>query len=338
MTTTTLKDSSLVVILSKIEEMSMDDVRGRIGAARFSALHGADERPMFVTLLAGHEGWSTGSLTAGAGPKRKARKRWARAVISELAHKLRSGVPVFLFHGGSRGRRPVGEIVAAAERWVKGVLGAEGLAYISDPEVKERIKAGELDTCSIEAEVECHRDPRAPGDSWIVDTVRKVTGVALGDSRLVRPGFPGAALLAAVEEFEADGNNAGAEAEKISALEARLKSRDDELQSLSAELAAVKARDEESRRSREAGSRAEKILAGKNVSHAERSIILDEIKKRPPAGSDLETAVSARVEDELQKISRLRELWARERVAAPPEKISSDSMQHNPLIPRTKGW
>ncbi len=339
MATATKNHRSLVFMLSRIEEMSLDDVRTRIGAARMSALHESTERPMFVSLLAAHEGWSTGSFTTGAGARRKARKKWGRAVISDLTAKLRAGVPVFLFHGG-RARRPVGEIVAAAERWAGGVLAAEGIACISDPEVKQKIRAGELDTCSIEAEVECHGNPRDPQSSWIVDAVRKVTGVALGNSRVVRPGFPHAALLAAVEEFdEADKTGAGADAEKIAGLEARLKSKDDEVRLLSAELAAVKARDEESRRADDAAARAENILAHKNVGPAERSIILEEIKKRPPAGSDLDSTVAARVEDELKKISRLRELWAAERVAAPPEKAADpDPIRNNPLIPRTRGW
>lgn len=340
MTMTLKPNQSLVLILSRLEEMSGEDAVGRIGSARYRLIREQDPHPMFVTLLAGHEGWSSGKLLTGSRQGRKARKRWTRSVISQLADRLRAGAPVFLFHSDSKGaRRPVGEIIGAAERWVKGVLNAAGLAYISDPDTRQRIKTGELDTCSIEAEVECRRDPQAPSDGWIVDAVRKVTGIALGDSRVVKPGFPGATLLAAVEEFETDGGNALPETEEITGLEARLKAKDEELKSLSAELADFKAREQESRRSQEAAARAEKILAGRNVSDAERSIILDEIKKRPPVGSDLESAIGARVEEELKKISRLRELWAKERVAAPPEKPNDhDPVKSNPLIPRTRGW
>ena len=95
----------------------------------------------------------------------------------------------------------MGEIVAAAERWARGVMGAAGVAYIHDPEAKEWIRKGRLDTCSIEAEIECLRPKGAADEPWIVSAVRKVTGVALGDSMIARPGFAGASILAVVEEF-----------------------------------------------------------------------------------------------------------------------------------------
>jgi len=211
------KQRGMVLILSGVEEMGGNEVRDRIGKSRYQAIRERDPHPMFVELLAGHEGWSSGKLVTKVGPTRPARKLWTRKKVSELAQRLKQGVPVYLFHSQERKpRRPVGEIIASAERWVKGVFGACGIAYITDPEVKKRIKDGELDTCSIEAEVECHRSPQDRENTWMVNAVRKVTGIALGNSRLHKPGFPGAALLAAVEEFIPDQENDNAAPAELS--------------------------------------------------------------------------------------------------------------------------
>jgi len=192
---------SLVVLSSPISEMSIQGVLHRIGERAYRKIRSSDDRPMFVELIAGHEGVSTGALMAGRSG-RPARKLWSRASVSQLARKIRAGLPVYLFHNpGHASRRRVGEILSSSESWSRGRLSARGLAYIRDPETKAMIREGRLNTCSIEAEIECHRDPSGDELPWVVDAVRKVTGIALGSSRLQRPGFPGAAILAAVEEF-----------------------------------------------------------------------------------------------------------------------------------------
>jgi hypothetical protein len=229
---------------ARITEMSAAEAGQRLGAARYEALSREDPHPMFVELVAGHEGVSTGKLSAGSGG-RPAPKRWSRERISELTRKLAAGAPVYLGHHGPR-REPVGEVVAAVERWVKGVLSAAGVAYIRDPQVRDRIQSGELDACSLEAEIECHRERSA--ETWIVDAVRKVTGIALGDSRREQPGFPGARVLAAVTEF---GDEPAAATppdpdERIHQLESRLADHESKITELTAQLekyrAAVPAR------------------------------------------------------------------------------------------------
>lgn len=394
-----------ILILAGIEEMSGIEVKDRIGKAKYRTIRERDPHPMFVELLAGHEGWSTGKLATGTGSKKSARKHWSREKISELTHRLRSGVPVYLFHSQkNKPRQPVGEIVVAAERWMKGILGACGIAYITDPEVKKRIKTGELDTCSIEAEVECHRNRQDPDDSWMVDAVRKVTGIALGNSRLHKPGFPGATLLAAVEEFvpareedpkednesrvlsddfslraldsklknkpsgEIDKADLSAfnpsqlfnrekllddpvvsemiracrerDAERIHELSCRLDTKGQRIKDLSVQLEDYQADKEKRNQAIKSEEVAEKVLAGRNVTKEERALILDEIRSRPPeSGDGLEIAVKAKVDEELQKMDRLRELWTMQRIPSPPESESGgDTVLNNPLIPRPRGW
>jgi hypothetical protein len=194
-------DRMVTLLRARIEEMSVEQARARIGEAAYVGIRREDAHPMFVELLAGHEGWSSGQVVSGS-RGRPARKHWSRERIVELAAGLGLGAPVYAGHArpGAR-RRAVGRMVSAAERWFRGVMGAAGIAYIADAETRSRVRSGELNTCSIEAEVELHRGPSEEEGSWVVDAVRKVTGVALGDARRSRPGFPGAALLAVVEEF-----------------------------------------------------------------------------------------------------------------------------------------
>jgi hypothetical protein len=208
---------ALTLLTARVAEMSAEDAAAAVGAEALAAVRREDDRPMFVELIAAHEGVSTGSLTGGSltgalsGRGRPAQKFWSRERVSELVDRLVPGVPVFTGHGGA-GRRPVGKMLAAAGRMVSGALAAAGIAWVSDPRTKERLRAGELDTCSIEAEVELHR---APGEeSWVVGAVRRVTGVALGDRRRERPGFPGAAVLRVIEEFEDGEGERGVESGK----------------------------------------------------------------------------------------------------------------------------
>jgi hypothetical protein len=322
----------LVCILSNIEEMKEQEVERRIGSSKYRAIRKNDSHPMFVELLAGHEGWSTGKMGAGNRIKKPARKKWDRQRIRELASRFRNNVPVFDSHSrtGSQ-RRPIGEIVSAAERWTKGVLGAVGIAYIRDENAKSEIRKGALDTCSIEAEVECHRDRSAREDAWVVDAVRKVTGIALGNSRLHRPGFPAARLLAMVEEFEPEYESPG-EDNRIRELEARLAEKGREVKALSTKLKKIQQEDEKEKLAGRARAKADQILFGRDVTPEEREIILEEIKRNPPEKDDVEAGVKTIVDRELEKITRLRESWKKEKIAAPPEK-EVNPINPNPLIP-----
>lgn len=332
--TTPKYNRRLVLLHTRIAEMSLGEVRDRIGTERMTELMARDPRPLFVELIAGHEGLSTGRLAALNGPGRPAKKFWTKERIAELAQKLKPGAPVFSAHAsGRKARRAVGVVMDAGLRTIAGVLSACGLCWVSDPETKHQIAAGELDTCSVEAEVECYREKSDADEPWIVSAVRKVTGIALGNSREVKPGFPGAAVLAAVEEFNPESPAPPDDAAKFQEMERRL-------HELSAKLAGYEAQEERQKRVKEAEQVAEKLLSGKNVSAAEKAIILSALREPTPGdGPDLAAAVQAKVEAELSRINHLRELWQKERIPAPPERATqSDDPFHNPLIPRPRGW
>ena len=244
--------SEKVYLCAPVQEMARDEVRALIGEERYQAIKAHDPHPCFVALTAGHEGESRGRiLSRGAGGHhpngvpsvpRGTKKRWSAERIRELARHL-AQAPVYLFHNADNSpRRKVGEIVAATVRRLKGRLHALGVAYIADPEARERIRSGELDTCSIEAELEFSR--RRKAESWLVEAVRRVTGLALGSRAFASPGFPGAGLLAVVQEFEpVEGGhhpNGVPSEKKMQHLENQLQQRDQRIQELEAELAQLK--------------------------------------------------------------------------------------------------
>jgi hypothetical protein len=226
-------NSEKIYLAAPIQEMAAEAVKELIGEARYRAIKAQDPHPLFVTFSAGHEGESRGRIIArAAGFKPEAQpKRWSAERIRELARRL-AKAPVYLFHNADNSpRRRIGEIVTAAARSLKGRLHAVGVAYIADPGAREQIRSGELDTCSIEAELEFSRERRA--GSWLVDAVRKVTGLALGSRATATPGFPGAGLLAVVQEFEPEEKEAEKE---ISRLQGEIKDREERIGQLEAEV------------------------------------------------------------------------------------------------------
>lgn len=194
-----------IYLRAPLQELAPEEVKTLLGGERYQAIRARDPHPCFIVLSAAHEGESRGKILGGRvganpGAPAESRKHWRAERIRELVRHL-TQAPVYLFHNRDNSPRPpVGEIVAAALRRLQGRLHALAVAYIADPGVRRRIRAGELDTCSIEAELEFSR--REKTEPWVVSAVRRVTGLALGSRQWAEPGFPGAGLLAVVQEFE----------------------------------------------------------------------------------------------------------------------------------------
>ena len=91
------------------------------------------------------------------------------------------------------GREPIGEVAGSRAKTIDGKFSAVIVAYIY-PEYKKL----PLDIASIEADVNINND--VTGDIHAVD-VEEVTGIALGNSAVNRPGFPGATLLGELQAF-----------------------------------------------------------------------------------------------------------------------------------------
>jgi len=338
-----------VRIMAPVEEMTAKQVAERIGRRVSEAFRSSDRGPLFVELVAGHEGWSTGNMVTGR-TRKKTRKFWSREMVAGLARRLRPGVPLYMSHQQGTGQRPkVGEIESARPDLKNDCLQATAIARITDTLAKQGIRTGKINTCSIEAEIVCRRDRNMPNNSWLVSAVNKVTGVALGNSRTERPGFPRAAVLATVEEFEeqkpeeefpaddAEGKqNRGQaweqDARRVEELTAELAQKNRRLDELGRRLEEYEAREKNQKAAAQAEKAARKELDHTSLNESEKRLVIDGIKKRPPKnGEGMEEQVKSKIAEELRKFEKLRELWSREFVATPPEK--EEQKPRNPLIP-----
>lgn len=180
-------------IEAKICEMAQAELLQIIPASEYARIKEQDARPEFRAYAIAHEGESKGRMAVDGASLGQVVKRWARTAIERIHAKLAMGTPIFHLHGNPSnehsGRQPIGEVVGRALREIGGRLHAIAVAYI-----KPEHRTTPLDIASIEADVVYQ------GETNDVD-VRDVTGIALGSSSVTRPGFAGARLLAAIQEF-----------------------------------------------------------------------------------------------------------------------------------------
>ncbi len=333
-----MKANKLVLKTGRIQEMSAEQARELMGEAGYGRIKQQDPHPFFVELLVAHEGVSRGKIL-GAGLDRPVKKLWDADRIRELAAKLKGrAVPVYLFHDAdNRGRRPVGEILTAYLKRVKGAVSALALTYISDPGVREMIKQGELDTCSLEAELvfEPAGDKQGIAE-WAVNAIERVSGLALGSRALARPGFAGAAVLAQVEEFTEDGAADADEAGSREETAERLRGQEEELTRLKQELDRYKTEREQGERKRKVGALVEQQLQGKSLKQEERKHLREEVGERielkGPAPERLEEAVKQELDLELTRLTELKRLYSKPAGIRVPLESGPDR-GGNPLIP-----
>lgn len=186
------------VFRATVREMAESVVLTHVGADRLAMIRESDEHPMFVGLNVGYEGVSTGEVD---GMTRL--KQWAGNVIRKLAGRLNQDSPS-LYDGhapATSGRKSLGDVLSGfIELGEDNTPTAYGVAYVApDEKQRKRIREGELDACSIEAD--CLFSV-GDDDTWHVEDVEKVEGIALANSKLQRPGFERAGVVAVIQELQ----------------------------------------------------------------------------------------------------------------------------------------
>ena len=181
--------------------MAAADVQAMIGAHHYQQIVAADASPFFVQMTIGHEGTSSGSLS-GLGARVK---EWGKRVVRALVHAFDPAgrVPARIYdgiinwHGGEDSRVAVGEVLHSRGQELSGVLHAEAVGYIyaDQMDLREAIRKGERDCCSIEADVVVSEQ----AGRVIVEDVERATGVVLGHTSRQTPGFAGARVMALSE-------------------------------------------------------------------------------------------------------------------------------------------
>ena len=154
-----------------------------------------DPHPEFRAYTVGHEGEANFKRPdQGIGNKTFT---WVERAIGWLHAAIKTGTKVFNQHRkGSNdhlGRIPIGEIVGKALTKIKDRATTVAAFYIY-PEYRNL----DLDVASIEADIEYETDD---GGQSFPTSVHNILGIALSNSEVDSPGFPGATLLASVAAF-----------------------------------------------------------------------------------------------------------------------------------------
>jgi hypothetical protein len=195
-----------VRFLGKVQEMAQEVVLSHVGQDKLEVVRARDDHPMFIGLKVAVEGFSNGEMGAMGSNL----KRWPGHTIEQLGWSLNWGdISLYDQHLSKEvqeaDREPVGAVLSGfsqgpeGERYSEEGLEAFAVGYIDKGEPREKINKREWDSCSIEAECVFLQDKN--GD-WVVEDVQEVTGIALVNSSTQQPGFPGASVVAIIQELE----------------------------------------------------------------------------------------------------------------------------------------
>lgn len=179
-------------ILAKFQSMASSEIMTMIPADQFNRIKAQDSKPVFRAYVVGHEGESEGRLVGHGNVV----KRWFSSTIRKLYDRIQYGLKIFHEHNADNsqdpGRDMIGEVVGKGLKTIKDRLSAIAVIYI-----RPDYRGLPLDVASIEAEVSVEEAGRGIFD---ID-LKKITGIALGNSAVNTPGFRGATLLAQLQAF-----------------------------------------------------------------------------------------------------------------------------------------
>ena len=185
---------STVRIIAKVRAMSEEEVLARVPARILRDIKREDPRPQLRAFVVAHEGTANPTVL-GFG---RTVQRWFEGAVKAVERVLGLGTPVFNGHEPGTnehgGRARVGEVIGKWVEKINGFLSTVAVAYIY-PEFRDL----PFDVASVEA------DLMIPGNEKEFEVqepdVFGVSGIALGNSKVDKPAFPGATLQAALQAF-----------------------------------------------------------------------------------------------------------------------------------------
>lgn len=181
------------ILKGHVLNFAQEDIQQMVPPDTINRIKLKDPNPMLRAYVVAHEGEADGFMH-GTG---RAIFRWVRDAVYKVGEALGFGTAAFYRHEGNdgtgrnAGREPIGEIIGKGFREIGGKLHAIAVVHVF-PKFKQK----PLESASIEANIEYSMQ-----DGEVkVDTVEKITGLALSD--VDRPAFPGATLLASMQAFQ----------------------------------------------------------------------------------------------------------------------------------------
>jgi hypothetical protein len=193
----TRRERPVPTIRGELQHLAADEIETMIDPAAFARITAADEHPVVKVFAIGHEGIADGRFLTAAGQPVRRFFRYLRETVQSLYDRIAPGTPIYPDRHGSTmdaaGRVQIGEVVGRAVREIKGAMHALAAIWVY-PQFRDR----DDDVASIEA---FFAGDRADDGSIIVRGIERITGIILGNSRHVRPAFPGATLHGAMQFF-----------------------------------------------------------------------------------------------------------------------------------------
>jgi|GEM_PF-1987810 len=178
---------------AKIVAMAQSEILSMVPSAVLKRIRERDLQPEIRAYSIGHEGEAEFEVV-GEG---SVLLRMLKNAVRMMFRALSMGTAVFHGHTEDNehgGREKIGEVVGGVLKEMKGRLNTVAAIYLYPGQAA---KQGMLDIASIEAEVTYS----GHGSHVQIDSIPKITGIALGSSKEESPGFPGATLLGAVRAF-----------------------------------------------------------------------------------------------------------------------------------------
>lgn len=191
-------------ILAYLQSMAQSEILSMIDTAKYAEIRDNDPHPNFKAYVIGQEGEAKGKLV-GMG---KVAAQWFKSAIEKITNLLQIGTKVFHGHGqtnAQEGRQPIGEVVGKAIKNIGNKISSVAIMYLY-PQYRDL----PLNVASIEAEIMIPKNLEK-GMKVADADVQNITGIALGNSALEKPAFPGAVKLGELQAFLSSSYQGGSE-------------------------------------------------------------------------------------------------------------------------------
>jgi hypothetical protein len=194
-----IKALSVKLDLVNIQSFSQKEIIELIPSETMREITRKDPHPFFQMFSLCHEGTSNPKIL----DHETKPITWTKRAIQSIKNIVTKGIKFFKGHNedsSTDNREVLGEVVHSLEREIDGKLHHVVISY-HDPKVRDKIK--DFDVISQEA-------------SWnlidaagklIADSIDKLTGIALADSREEKPAFAGARRLGMIQCFNESDKN-----------------------------------------------------------------------------------------------------------------------------------
>jgi hypothetical protein len=205
---------AFIRLYSNIQALGQNDIIKKIPSDVLAKIKENDSHPFFQMYSICHEGESTPKIFGANNKVEKSQPiSWTKKAIESMANVIKVGVKFFQGHNKTNSditQKEVGKVIHAFQEEIDGKLHQVVIGYF--PEKKAVINN---DVCSQEA-------------SWtfieqagqlIADTCKKITGIALENSKIAEPAFKDAKRLGFVQAFESSGDEQPGEGEKAMTFE-----------------------------------------------------------------------------------------------------------------------